>query len=101
MRIYISGPISKRPNDALERFAAAKKDIIDTYGPEVEFIDPLDIGNATSNNANLTQDEFMKISYTLMELCDSIYFMDGWQDSIGCKQEYIYAQNRHMTIIQI
>ena len=100
MRIYISGPISKRPNDALERFAAAKKDIIDTYGPEFEFIDPLDVGNAASINASLTQEDFMKLSFTLMEFCDSIYFMDGWQDSIGCKQEYIYAQNRHMTILR-
>lgn len=100
MRVYLSGPITGRMDTATERFNHAVFDAIRIFGRDVEIIDPLRIGKAASYyTEGLAHEEYMKISMTLLELCDTIYMMNGWDKSEGCRQELIYAENRGMTIV--
>ena len=36
--------------------------------------------------------EYMKICYAMITVCEGVYFLDNWQDSIGAKMEYDYAK---------
>ena len=36
-------------------------------------------------------EEYMKVSLVLLDMCDAIYLLEGWQDSRGANREYGYA----------
>lgn len=100
MRVYISGPITGRDKDETkQRFTKAAMYIIFNYGPDTEIINPAIIGDAVSSEANPTHEEFMKISFALMDICNAVFFMPGWEDSDGCRQEWIYAHNTMMRVL--
>ena len=99
MRVYISGPITGQEDTAKDRFFKAQCDIWDAYGVTTEIINPHGIGERAAEYAELTHEEFMKISFTLMDICNAVYFLDGWQDSKGCQQEHIYALNTGMEVL--
>ena len=100
MRIYISGPITGREEDARNRFRQAEEEIVRKYGTNVEMINPYEVGSAMDTNAALKHHEYMHISFALIDLCDAVYFMDGWEESNGCMQEWIYAKNRIMKVVR-
>lgn len=92
-RIYISGGITGIP-DYMERFAKAQEKL-EKQGYSV--INPALV------NSNLPEDttyeEYMKVSFCLLNMCDSIYMMNGWDNSCGASREYGYACAGGMTII--
>ena len=102
MRVYISGPISGHDrDDTLKRFARAEMYVrIIADDSSVEIVNPLKVGRVLEQNANLKHEEYMKISFALMDLCDAVYFLEGWEHSNGCSEEWIYAQNTNMRIIE-
>lgn len=102
MRVYISGPITGIDRDeAVKAFARAEIYVrILADDPLVEMINPLKVGRVLEQNANLRHEDYMKISFALMDICDTVYFMSGWESSKGCAEEWIYAQNTNMRIIE-
>lgn len=84
MRIYLSGPISNNPNHIAD-FESAEEDL-KHQGHEV--INPVLLGYAYPN---LTYAEYMKIDLALLEMCDAIHMLDGWEDSTGAKLEFHVA----------
>ena len=38
-----------------------------------------------------TYEEYMEIAMKLLSMCDSIYMMNGWEQSRGANREYGYA----------
>lgn len=49
---------------------------------------------------DITEDEYMKVCFLLIDMCDSIYMLDGWEKSCGANREYGYALAKDMTIIK-
>ncbi len=99
MRIYISGAITGHEDTAESRFLSAEKMLSKLYA-DAELIDPFLIGRQMQEHANtLTHKEYMDICFSLMKLCDCIYFIPGWENSNGCKQERIYAENIGMRVL--
>lgn len=94
MKIYISGAITGT-DDYMERFQKAE-DFLADFSRFV--INPAKI------NANMpkdtTWDEYMKISMCLLEMCDAIFMIDGWEKSRGANREYGYAKGRGMQILR-
>lgn len=92
-RIYISGGITGIP-DYMERFAKVQKEL-EEQGYSV--INPALI------NSNLPEDttyeEYMKLDFTMLDIADSIYMMNGWEKSCGANREYGYALGKGKTII--
>ena len=93
IRIYISGPITGT-TDYMERFAKAEKKLTKKGYSVV---------NPAKVNSQLPEDtsyeEYMKISFCLLSLCDAAYFLNGWSNSNGANKEYRYAMVKDMIIM--
>ena len=90
-RVYISGAITGT-TDYMERFAMAELKLL---GLGYEVVNPSTILSHIPTTS--THDEYMHISYALMDICDTICMMDGWRESKGAKLEYDYAIKHEMN----
>lgn len=92
MRIYISGAITGT-DDYMDRFTKAEKRLTEE-------------GHAVYNPAHANSympegtgyEEYMKISFCLLEMAEAIYMLKGWENSKGANREYGYALGREMEI---
>lgn len=91
MKIYIAGPISGT-TDYEERFEEAER-AIQRKGHEA--INPVHIRSVIETvGANaIRYDKLMNICKALVDACDAIYMMPGWQRSNGARQEHDEAVN--------
>lgn len=94
MRIYIAGKITGT-DDFMERFADCEKRLT---GQGFSVVNPAAVNNAFPKDA--THGEYMRISLVLLDMCDGIYMMQGWEDSPGASMEYGYALAAGKIIIQ-
>ncbi len=81
MKIYIAGKITDNPGYK-EQFAEAEKELRDK-------------GHSVMNPAVLPDGfehhEYMKICYSMIDVCEGVYFLRNWQDSVGAVMEHDYA----------
>ena len=98
MRIYISGAITGHEETAEYRFNVSTGFLKHIY-PEAEIVDPWLICQSISHSANPTHDDYMHISFALMDICDTVFFVPGWQKSEGCQKERKYAEEKGMVIL--
>ena len=93
MRTYISGAITDT-NDFMERFAKAERELT-CIGYSVV--------NPAKVNAQLPEDtnyeEYMKMSFCMLDMCDAIYMLNGWEESCGANREYGYAIAKGKEVI--
>lgn len=84
-RVYISGAITGT-DDYMERFAKVQKKM-EAQGYSVF--------NPALVNSNMpkctTYEEYMKVSFLLLDMADTIYMLKGWEKSCGANREYGYA----------
>ena len=92
MRIYISGKITGT-EDYIERFAKAEKELT-KQGYEV--INPAKISTCLPK---LEHEEYMRIDFALLEICEAAYFLDGWSESKGAREEHIKAFEEDKLIL--
>ena len=93
MKIYISGAITGT-TDYMERFAKAEEKLEKL---DYEVINPtvLDAFMPTDT----TYEEYMKLDLLLLDMCDAIYMLHGWNKSCGANREYGYAMAKDMIIM--
>lgn len=93
VRVYISGKITGT-DDYMERFAEVEEKLIN---------DGYSVINPASVNSMMPEDtsyeEYMKMSLTMLGMCDAIYMMDGWENSCGANREYGYALAKDYFIL--
>ena len=93
MKIYISGAISNTDN-YMERFAKAEKGLTENGYSAI---------NPAKVNAQLPEDtsyeEYMKMSFCMLDICDGVYFINGWEDSKGCLMEYGFSIKKGIDIL--
>lgn len=92
MKIYISGPIAGQEN-YLERFRLAEQ-ILTAAGHEV--INPARVGAQLPRGT--THKEYMKLSIACLKMCDTVFFLKGWEHSSGARQEFWYAVMKGYTM---
>ena len=93
MKIYISGAITGT-DDYMERFTKAEKELTEQGYSVV---------NPAKVNAQLPEDtnyeEYMKMSFCMLDMCDAIYMLNGWEESRGANREYGYAIAKGKEVI--
>lgn len=95
MRIYISGQISNlEKSDYMERFAKVENELI-KKGYSV--INPAKVNAQLPKDT--THEEYMKVSLCMLDMCDSIYMLKGWEHSLGANEEFLHAVKTKKIII--
>lgn len=93
MRVYISGAISGT-DDYIDRFQKIE-DSLSKQGMSV--INPAKLNESLPDD--LSYEDYMQIDFVMIDLCDGIYMMDGWQKSRGANREFGYALAKGMKIM--
>lgn len=93
MRVYISGPITG-VQDYMEKFEAAEKELIEKG---FTVVNPAKINYGMPDD--MTYEEYMEIDIRLIDLCDAIYMIRGWEMSRGANREYGYALGKDKVIM--
>ena len=103
MKIYVSGAVTGIKD---YRYIFSNKtwylnQTNNKYG--LYFINPVAMNSQfdrrdINNNEFLNYDDFMKLCYTELELCDGIYLMRGWRDSMGANRELGFAKGQKKMI---
>lgn len=95
MKIYISGAITNNPNYK-EDFERAECYLQRTF-PKADIINPALMNNYLPKST--THEEYMRMSFCMLDMCDSIYMMPNWKTSCGASQEYGYSLAKDKTIL--
>lgn len=90
MKIYISGKITDEPNFK-DIFCLAEMRL-KNEGHEI--LSPLAIANV-----HLSYDEYLKIDFAMIEVCDAIYMLKNWKESNGAQLELKFAKSLKKKII--
>lgn len=90
MIIFLSGPITG--NKAYKRqFKTAEEELIAQ-------------GHAVLNPATLPEgmeyEHYMHICISMIDVCDAVYQLRGWQKSLGAQREYGYALGKDKIILE-
>lgn len=92
MKIYISGPITG-VDGYLERFDLAENALV-AAGYEV--VNPARVNLYLPEST--THAQYMEMSFVMLEMCDTVFFLEGWENSKGARMEFEYALERGYTM---
>ena len=95
MKIYISGAITNNPNYK-EDFERAE-DYLQREYPKAEIINPALVNSHLPKST--THEEYMRMSFCMLDMADAIFMISGWEESKGANQEYGYALAKDKTIL--
>lgn len=93
MKIYIAGKISGlNREDVIKKFEAAQKSLV-AKGHQVF------IPSVLPAYEEVSREDYLHICYAMIDICDAVYMLSDWQQSIGALLEYDYAQQKQKKII--
>lgn len=87
-KIYIAGKITGT-TDYLERFAKAEE-WLNENGYRDMVINPAKISNGLPSGTT-TYKDYIRIGLSMLETCDTIFMLKGWEESLGASLELQYA----------
>ena len=93
MKLYLSGAITGT-DDYMDRFSMAEKSL------EVEhtIINPARVNEQLPSDTNY--EDYMKMSFCMLDMCDGIYLLKGWEKSCGSNRELGYAMAKGKIILR-
>ena len=93
MKVYIGGAITGT-NDFMERFAKAEKDLTE-QGYSV--VNPAKVNAKLPSDT--TYEEYMNMSFCMLNMCAAIYMPNGWSTSCGANRELGFAMAKDKVIM--
>lgn len=94
MKVFISGPMSGKPNYNREAFFKAEEEL-EKHGYSVW--NPAWL--AYPSDTEFTKDDMHIIDFAALRRCDAIYMLKGWKHSKGAQEECEYAIMRGLMIM--
>lgn len=91
LKVFISGPITGVANYK-ENFANAEKEL---KNRGFKVINP--VRETEDCPDDTTWSDYMNITLQLLQQCDAIYMLNGWQESIGARIENLWAYKTDMV----
>ena len=93
MKLYLSGAITGT-DDYMDRFSMAEKLL------EVEhtIINPAKVNTQLPSDTDY--EDYMKMSFCMLDMCDGIYLLKGWEKSCGSNRELGYAMAKGKIILR-
>lgn len=85
--IYIAGKITGT-NDYLKRFAKAERWLSEN-GYIGRVVNPARIGLSMPRKTSYK--DYIRMGLSLLDKCDSIFMLNGWEESAGASLELLYA----------
>lgn len=95
MRLYISGPITGIEN--YRRIFQGAKDALLAKGYDV--VNPAELTEVIGGS--FSYDEIMRMDLDLLERCDALVQLPGWEKSRGSNIEYGYALGSGKIILKL
>ena len=93
MRVYLSGPMTSDP-DYMSKFAEADQ-FLRNKGYHVA--NPAELYKSLPDN--VTYEELLTLDLQILDMCDSLIQLPGWEKSPGANREYGYALAQDKLII--
>lgn len=90
MKIYISGPMAGI--EGYEKNFKAAEEKMQEAGHEV--VNPAEI-----DGEGMTREELLMLDLWMLEECNAIYMLKGWQQSCGANREYGFALAKGMGVM--
>lgn len=94
-KIYISGKITGT-DDYMQRFEKVENTLNNMF-PGVSIINPAKVNAAMP--IDTTYDQYMAMSFTMLDMCDTIYMMSGWEHSNGARKEKLRAEILGLNVL--
>ena len=85
MKVYISGRMEGLPTDRVQKHFAEAQEYLTAEGFIVMNPDCLRMC------PGFDYDDYMSIDLAMLERCDAIYMLEGWEESGGARKELIFA----------
>jgi hypothetical protein len=92
-RIYLSGPITGT-TDYMERFSEAQKRL-ENLGYSV--VNPALVNSKLPEDT--TYEQYMKMSFTMLSMCNYIYMLQGYEKSNGAIKELKMAEICNISVM--
>ena len=93
MKIYIAGKISGLNREEItKKFEAAQKSLL-AKGHQVF------IPSVLPAYEEVSHEDYMHICYAMIDVCDAVYMLSDWQQSIGARMELQYAADHRKEIL--
>ena len=91
MRTYISGPMTGIEDFNKPKFFDAERKLT---GKGYTVLNPACLPSSTE----ITHEQYMIMDLAMLSICDAIYMLDGWKNSVGAKIEYNKALDDGLVI---
>ena len=91
--IYISGKITGT-DDYLQRFEIAEKHL-----NTMNITDVINPAKVNSYLPELSYSQYIKMSLCMLEMCDTVYMLKNWENSVGAKLEWEFAKANNYKIM--
>lgn len=91
-KLYISGPITGLPEEKVRYDFHEAENRLRRLFPTYELVNPLNNGLPF----DAPWEEHIEADLLSLQGCNAVYFMDGWENSLGCQIEHAEAVVRLM-----